>query len=59
MKTVTGRMKQQLEDNGCHFGKAPDGLSHVCYMGNMLVAEKRTLGECIREAAEELGEKVE
>lgn len=59
MKTATGKMKQQLENNGCTFEKAPDGLSYVCYMGTMLVADKRTLGECVWEAAQELGEKAE
>lgn len=64
MKTATGCMKEHLINNAdCRFEKAPDGLSHVCWIsqgkGWQLVADERTLGECIWEAAKELGEKVE
>lgn len=57
MKTLTGKMKQHLESAAeCRFEKAPDLLGHVCYIGNELVAESRTLGDCIWKAAKELGE---
>ncbi len=60
MKTLTNKMKQHLEENAeCRFEKAPDGLSHVCYIGNDLVAEDRTLAKCVWEAATQLGEKAE
>jgi hypothetical protein len=62
MKTMTGKMKQHLETNAeCHFEKAPDGFSHVCYITQgkewELVADAHTLGECVWQAAEKLGEK--
>ena len=57
MKTMTGRMKQHLELSvDCRFEKAPDNLSHVCYLGNELVADERTLGECVWAVAKQLGE---
>jgi hypothetical protein len=54
---MTGQMKEKLEQSAdCRFEKAPDGYSHTCYIGHELVADKRTLGECVWAAAEELGE---
>ncbi|QNR53920.1 hypothetical protein phiK7A1_132 [Pseudomonas phage phiK7A1] len=56
MKTMTGRMKQHLETVDVRFEKAPDGLSHVSYLGNELIADERTLGECVWAVAKQLGE---
>lgn len=57
MKTMTGKMKQHLETTvDVRFEKAPDGLSHVAYMDGGLVADQRTLGECVWAVAKELGE---
>lgn len=57
MKTLTGKMKLHLESTvDVRFEKAPDGLSHVAYMDNEMVADERTLGECVWAAAKELGE---
>lgn len=57
MKTMTGKMKLHLESSvDVRFEKAPDGLSHVCYLGKEMVADERTLGQCVWEVAKQLGE---